>query len=448
MSKGNMLLGFARGKVGDLVFSRSNGQQVVRAKATHIKNPQTRAQMIQRILMATVSQAYSKMQPIVDHSFEGVQPGQKTMSMFTTKNIKALRARVAAAVANGVNLNTIFAFTPVGASTYAPNAFIIAEGSLPSIQASITDQEGAYYVGNFPVRTTAEHITYQDVLNVYGLQRGDQLTFVEVESTMGEGSGSTFHYARVILDPRNEDGSEAALTEQFIVSGAINKPSPRNEGSFTVIAEFEDPSVPANKSVQFILGGFNTTLGCAVIVSRKNSDGSWLRSKTQLAINDTALLSTADYYSIGECLDMLDEDAIGGLNSRYLNNAGRGRLPETSAVNAIQVTFAYSGNHNWLESEEGWNPATEDVEIYYQLTSAPSQPAYQFIAVANGGKNVGDVVAASAVASASGNLDAAGSALLNDIQQSGRFGVYLASVEDSNYTVEQLVGNIDYSDRP
>lgn len=396
MSKGNMLLGFARGKVGDLVFSRSNGQQVVRAKATHIKNPQTRAQMIQRILMATVSQAYSKMQPIVDHSFEGVQPGQKTMSMFTTKNIKALRARVAAAVAAGTNLNTVFAFTPVGASTYAPNAFIIAEGSLPSIQAEITEEGGEYYVGSFPVRTANEQITYQDLLNVYGLQRGDQLTFVEVESTMGEGSGSTFHYARVILDPRNEDGSEAALTEQFITSGAINKPSPRNEGSFSSLWQHTDAEVAANKSINFVLGGFNTTLGCAIIVSRKNSDGSWLRSKTQLAINDTALLSTADYYSIGECLDMLDEDAIGGLNSRYLNNAGRGRLavsasnaamnveiPDTNitvaATQGRQIPVASSGNASYAAGFD--NDAYQLVELNGGQISRLASAGYSIVIV-------------------------------------------------------------------
>ena len=91
MSKGNMLLGHARGKVGSLVFSRANGKQIVRAKADVVANPQTEAQVIQRIMLNTVAQAYSKMASICDHSFQGVQKGAKSMSYFMKVNLNKLR---------------------------------------------------------------------------------------------------------------------------------------------------------------------------------------------------------------------------------------------------------------------------------------------------------------------------------------------------------------------
>ena len=72
MAKGNMLLGQAVGSLGDITFSRVNGKQVIKSKPSVVKNPQTEAQLIQRILMNTVIQAYSKMSEICDHSFEGI----------------------------------------------------------------------------------------------------------------------------------------------------------------------------------------------------------------------------------------------------------------------------------------------------------------------------------------------------------------------------------------
>ena len=71
MSKGNMLLGHARGKVGSLVFSRANGKQIVRSRAEVVKNPRTEQQMVQRIMLNTIAQAYSQMKAITDHSFQG-----------------------------------------------------------------------------------------------------------------------------------------------------------------------------------------------------------------------------------------------------------------------------------------------------------------------------------------------------------------------------------------
>lgn len=48
MSKGNMLLGYARGKVGDVVFQRLKGQQITKARNRHPFNPRSFSQMYQR----------------------------------------------------------------------------------------------------------------------------------------------------------------------------------------------------------------------------------------------------------------------------------------------------------------------------------------------------------------------------------------------------------------
>lgn len=307
MSKGNMLLGHARGKVGSLVFSRSNGQQVVRARAEVVKNPQTETQMIQRIILNTISQAYSRMSEIVDHSFEGVAPGLASMAYFNSKNMDALRNKIKIALADGQSYDDIVAFSPLNSATFCPNGFLISKGTLPEI---VAENVGGYraalpgVVGN----------TYADVIAAYGLERGDQLTFVTINGSYA--NGTSFHFARVILDPINADMSEADLSVPFISEGAINLPNGRNEGEFNSL-EFDTNKVIFSLSQRNIVG-------CAIIVSRKNPDGTWKRSRAYINAYDDNIIGF--YPSLQECLDALVDNGLDALNARYLNNAGTGRL--------------------------------------------------------------------------------------------------------------------------
>ena len=75
MAKGIAINGMLRGKLGGVVYSRVNGEQISRVKAEVVRNPKTTAQMAQRAIFATATQAYSLMKPIVDHSRERVPYG-------------------------------------------------------------------------------------------------------------------------------------------------------------------------------------------------------------------------------------------------------------------------------------------------------------------------------------------------------------------------------------
>lgn len=301
-----MLLGQARGKVGDLVFSRSNGQQVTRARAAVVKNPQTETQMIQRIILNTVAQAYSRMSAITDHSFEGIQAGQPSMSYFMSKNLNSLRSKLAEEIADGYDLGSIYAFSPVSTNQYAANRYIIAKGTLPEVPATF----GSQNVG----RVVVAGSTYADIINAFGLQRGDQLTFVATQGASG--ANTTFHFARVILSPTNADGSEAPLDTPFLADDTINLPSPRNEGQFATL-QWTDGNIDFNFSAKPISG-------VAVIVSRQSSNGTWLRSNATLEMSDAAVAGFQ--LSMQECLDMFATGGVETLNSRYLNNSGASRL--------------------------------------------------------------------------------------------------------------------------
>lgn len=304
MSKGNMLLGHARGKVGDLVFSRSNGQQIVRARNSVVKNPKTTAQMIQRVKLYTVVTAYSAMKSIVDHSFQGVPVGQKSMSKFTQEALKVLTAKIAAAT----DYEQASAFAPLGTGYFAINEWPLSTGTLPVIVPimNFNDTAGEGY-GSIALTTN----TYQGIIDAFGLKRGDQLTFISCSAVQGIGNNQ-FDFARVILDPRDASGNELPLSTAFIgSSNAITSPNPRNEGAFNLLRY-------QSNAVQFAVANKEYLVGVAVIVSRKGNDGEWLRSKSNLV-----LMADEEFdYTMGDCLRYAaGSDNVYG-SDYYLNNAG------------------------------------------------------------------------------------------------------------------------------
>lgn len=306
MAKSGFWLQGAKGKMAGTTIYQANGSTVMRVINRSIKNPRTKAQLIQRIITKTVAKQYSAMKEICDHSFEGVKPGADTMARFRSVNNTILRERIAAAQKAGNEFDEIYNFIPLKSTNFIPANVQLSEGSLPQVEIdSVLDSVSAK-MGTVN--------TYEGVLNHLGLERGDQLTFVTVEYINGN---YQFHYCRVILDPREADGSAAPLSTTFIgENGNIVKPSFRNEGSFNFL----------NFDTEGGLVVFNikedATAAGAVIVSRKVNN-EWLRSKAML-VTDTESFGE-DNISLQEALDLaIQGSEIYTDSERFLNNAGVG----------------------------------------------------------------------------------------------------------------------------
>ena len=313
MSKGNMLLGHARGKVGSLVFSRANGQQITRARAEVVKNPQTDAQVIQRILLNTVAQAYSRMSAICDHSFEGVKAGQDSMSYFMKQNLNAIRAMIA--LYRTIATDTVFA-CPIGQAFMATNDYLISKGSLPAINPSTVATNGLTFdIGSG---------SYKAVLDKFGLQRGDQITFCIIQ--MDKQSVVTFKYARIIMDPRNEDGTEAAITSQLFADGSVNKPNAKNE-----VADFTFTNIGDS---YLISAGYDTIAGC-IIASRQKEDGTWMRSNSNMRVNSLKTVGM----TVAAALEDFRSGGIDVVNPKFLNNATQGGAAVAGGGSGSSTTF-------------------------------------------------------------------------------------------------------------
>lgn len=297
MGKDNLFLGFGRGKLGDIVFSRTNGEQVFRTRNRSPKNPRTILQLSQRVIMKTVSLGYSMLQDICNHSFQGLQEGTPNQSRFARLNVAKIRAQITAEHPDWQEedlLNSALTnFNYKSMSLAVWRAFQVSEGTLPN-QHVVFDN--SVFQLQFPVAQTgltAATLTYQQVVDGLGLERGDQLTFLLLsiddreDLELEHSVFNSFLYARVILEP--DDGDMSSLF--FGDGGAINKPNGRNEGNLTLTftpaaSTAPDYFTPSVEGISSDAGKINSLAAVAVIASRQ-SGGIWQRSTQSLVLRPT-----------------------------------------------------------------------------------------------------------------------------------------------------------------
>lgn len=133
MAKGNIFLGQASGKVADLVFYRMNGEQVTRSRNRHPRNPKTNAQLYQRAIMATVTNAYKAGSALFDHSFEGYSVGAANQRQFLSLNARALRSLISSELINATPVAEQLGKV-VGPGVKSPvgwQGLILSDGSYP-----------------------------------------------------------------------------------------------------------------------------------------------------------------------------------------------------------------------------------------------------------------------------------------------------------------------------
>lgn len=330
MAKGNLFLGFGRGKVGDVVMYRANGEQITRARNRSPKNPQTALQLLQRSIMHTSSSAYSQLSKICDHSFQGFETGTANQSRFTKLNVAMLRNRCADEINSGdpnvIASSQKYNFMGKNDAGCVVNTYIISEGSLPVMGATMPSS--SCYLNPLG-RSLAQAPSYQGVIDYLGAQRGDQLTFVCMLADAQPASGhdpfvTGFRFARVILEPADGRYSSNFISE----GGTVGSPNSRNEG----YVDFQLVDVTPGSGEQHVRTlAFNlipaasqvdryTCVGCAVILSRRVGD-SWERSTEQFSLIASGSISNQlDGAYLGDAvMSYLTETN----SSLYLNQAAK-----------------------------------------------------------------------------------------------------------------------------
>lgn len=125
MAKSDNFFGIRRGSTKSLTFSVFHGQQITKDRVVDVRNPQSAAQMEQRLKLTLVSNARSQLRDILDHSFEGIPYGENSLKYFSQQNLAKGKLNVAS-------------YVPKGISDCGLADYLVSRGSLSSIDYSVT----------------------------------------------------------------------------------------------------------------------------------------------------------------------------------------------------------------------------------------------------------------------------------------------------------------------
>lgn len=298
------------GKLGNIVGMKGqNGQSYARMRVTP-KNPKTTKQSIQRVIFGSVIQAYALVKSVSDHAFEGISYGAKSQQEFMRLNLKRYREYFAqnypTVLANDPNQQIAF----IGNAWYKGQGAQISRGSLPQINANVTDGQVAGFGAALADQTIGS------VLSANNLQAGDQITVCIAASLLGTPTNGEveFFKSRYVV---KADASAAELSAAWDPTGAaVAFDADKTEigmARLTADAKGLIPSLTNN--------GYYVE-SAAIIISRESATGEWLRSSAKL-------VNMTDEGSVNSPAIALSEYMAGTVqidvaSDRYLNNADMG----------------------------------------------------------------------------------------------------------------------------
>lgn len=312
MAKGNLFLGQARGKVGDLVFSRALGKQIIRSRATSVANPKTYGQNVQRCILASIAKAAAALTPIVDHSFASITYGAESVRHFRKINMEKMRNAY-------LNDTGSFNFVPKGGSgSFMAGEYIISQGNLPAFECIPTDGANPIFVQGAGRFDDNADLTAAQLKAAYPyLQGGDQLTLVTIEKISGSFSAGTAvcvpHYDRIVLSPTIFNDLRAEIFDSDTFSEHYLDMTKTTDASMLKI--IGDPNSAA---LGFARATGGSVVACALILSRQ-VNGQWQRSTQSIT-----LLEADDVTDPETSIATYGAQASLSDNSEYLNQANEG----------------------------------------------------------------------------------------------------------------------------
>lgn len=169
--------GFLRKSIGSVTYRTSTAaldgkkRQVASLKPTTVKNPNTVAQIMQRMKMAPAAKFFDALSGILDHSWEGVPYGAKSRLEFMRRAMK----------------NDPAVYVPYGYKSVAPGEYEVSAGSLPSLPwRQVTEFEVDANQNFFTVGQPLTQASVNALINQGGLQLGDQITFIGFYNVNGK----------------------------------------------------------------------------------------------------------------------------------------------------------------------------------------------------------------------------------------------------------------------
>lgn len=287
MAKGIDINGQLRGKRGGVVYYRANGQQISRSRNFNPNNPQTMAQMLQRLALANASKMSKGLKGIIDHSFEGVRYGADSVRHFESKAQLALKS----AFTGGDDGKRFCAFVPMDALGFPVAEVLISSGSLASAKGSFSRNNVNGVVGDFTstdaiATLTQATLTPRLFCQLFGVSVDSQITLIMTsaqESVGGAGSEVIFNdnilsgILRINFDPTKLD---EPMTDSNGLINANVLIADKSTNVDLVRVQVDEDEVVGQVTIALNVTNCN---GAAIIISRY-VDGMWRRSTEKLTI--------------------------------------------------------------------------------------------------------------------------------------------------------------------
>lgn len=227
MAKSKSFFGLRRGSTKSHTYQVVYGQQITKDRVSSVANPRTPRQNAQRIVFATVAQAMKFMGPIINHSFEGVPYGGKSLNRFAKLNLERLRTYSALDYQNSASYADARCFmTTKNISALIPNRYIMAQGSLvlnPASKNNVTLSGNIFPfdVDNQIADSTAGVTLGQALQALFGFTRaGQQLTKCFIINRSGQGY-NLYEYGGVSSVPGTVISSSKFLSARLVLKDNI-----------------------------------------------------------------------------------------------------------------------------------------------------------------------------------------------------------------------------------
>ena len=327
MATGNWLLGGVKGKVGDLVLSKSKGVQITRARNRFPSNPKTTKQALQRMKFAAIAAFYSAFEnDILNHSWQGVKYGGPSHNHFYKL-----------ALSPDVKTPAI----EKGSMSFVPSNYPMSRGTLRCPKYYFEPDTGGLLVNitlssNFGSSTLGQAIDL--IANDVPYLKGKQITFALISFKTG-----IFYknVERLIID-------KSAYTQESL--GKVFARYFKNM-QIGVMVENNTKKLYVTHSVH----NEDIQLCAASVIISEWNGKQWCRSNSNMIINENVMPN--DYFE-GEVFAnalatyMNKADNSSNTSDKFLNGAGN--APENE-VYPISKTF----------SRMNWKTLTIDEVTYY-----------------------------------------------------------------------------------
>lgn len=303
MAKSKSFFGLRTGSTKSHTYSVMNGEQVTKDRVTYVSNPQTDAQLYQRLKLPIVACSKAVLKGLVNHSYEGVSYGKQSLKAFDSRNLEQ-------------NALTVQEYVPKGVTDTGTANLIVSDGTLDVNICTIkTQNKMTVYVPSqldefsFTTVDAAKGAAVPDALmkqitQLLALDANKQLTMLmsyqssDYSFYIDADNTATGHYHRFIISRLIGDLTK---TRQWQMGAALKAQS-EDEQEIVItdnyltltFAQTIAPESPENDDIYYVTFDVTTATSAKICsgtcISSEYANGAWKRSPQRLTVyeGDTA----------------------------------------------------------------------------------------------------------------------------------------------------------------